>query len=219
MLNNIISIWRSDLERVLYYYTKKRSIIDNFFWYLFCFFIFINITCYWFAMISAFPELVFGPTFKYYFKIQFPVGILGSLFDSLSFFVTIYIIKKAIVSFNNKIYLAHLSIDFLIAVLATFWVIFVFIISGWAVSYLDTVGHSIETIESYDHETNINKRTDKYLNSVNDALQNPSKNKKNIYFGIIMGLSAMIPTIIHLTMFFRSFYFAMKNRKNDVDND
>ena len=40
---------------------------------------------------------------------------------------------------NNKIYIAHLSIDLLIAVLETFWVIFVFIVSGWTISFIETL--------------------------------------------------------------------------------
>ena len=79
MLNKIVFLWRKDLKRILLFYEKKRSEIDYFFLYLVFFFIFINVACYWFAMVSAFPYLVFGKTFGYYFKIQFPVGILGAL--------------------------------------------------------------------------------------------------------------------------------------------
>ncbi len=218
MLNKIIFIWRNDLKRLLLFYENKRSVADKFFWYLFSFFIFINIICYWFAMVSAFPGLVFGPTFSYYFKIQFPVGFLGALFDSLSFFITIYIIRRALLTINNRIYIAHLSIDILIAVVATFWVVFVFIISGWVISYIDTIGQSVESIKLYDHETNIDKRTDKYISSVNDALINPSHNIKNIYFGIIMGFSAMIPTIIHFTMFFRSIFYSLYNKQSNFND-
>jgi len=202
----IILYWRRDLGLVLSFYEDRRSEGDNFFLYLFSFFIFLNITFYWFAMLSAFPHLVFGKSFSYYFKVQFPVGILGALFDSLSFFVTINIVKRALSSVNTKIYIAHLSIDLVIAVLATFWVVFVFIVSGWAVSFIDTIGQSKELIQTYDHETNINKRTDKYVSSVNDAIRNPSKNIQNIYFGLIMGISAMIPTIVHFIMFLKSLF-------------
>ncbi len=214
MIKHIISYWRKDLGRVLLFYENKRSQGDFFFVYLFIFFILLNITCYWFAMVSAFPSLVFGKTFSYYFKIQFPVGILGALFDSLSFFVTIFIIRRALLTVNAKIYVAHLSIDLIIAILATFWVVFVFIVSGWVVSFIDTLGQSEEIIQTYDHETNINKRTDKYVNTVNDALENPSKNIQNIYFGLIMGISAMLPTMIHIIMFLKSsFHIILGNSK------
>ncbi len=204
MIYQIISYWRKDLNRALLFYESKRSQGDSFFLYLFIFFVFLNITCYWFAMVTAFPSLVFGKTFGYYFKVQFPVGILGALFDSLSFFVTIFIVRRALSTVSTKIYIAHLSIDLVIAVLATFWVILVFIISGWAVSFIETLGQPEELIQTYDHETNINKRTSKYVNTVNDALKSPSKNIQNIYFGLIMGISAMLPTMVHFMMFLKS---------------
>ena len=214
MINQIISFWREDLGKVIVFYESKRFQGDYFFLYLFSFFIFLNIACYWFAMLTAFPSLVFGKTFSYYFKIQFPVGVLGALFDSLSFFVTIFIVRRALLTVNTKIYIAHLSIDLVIAVLATFWVILVFIVSGWAVSFIDTLGQSAELIQTYDHETNINKRTDKYVNTVNEALKNPSKNIQNIYFGLIMGISAMLPTMFHFMMFLKSsFHIILSNNK------
>ena len=216
MINQIISFWRKDLDRALLFYESKRFEGDSFFLYLFIFFIFLNIICYWFAMVTAFPSLVFGKTFGYYFKVQFPVGILGALFDSLSFFVTIFIVRRALLTVSTKIYIAHLSIDLVIAVLATFWVIVVFIISGWTVSFIETLGQSEELIQRYDHETNINKRTDKYVSTVNDALKNPSKNIQNIYFGLIMGISAMLPTMIHFMIFLKSSLFTIisKNKRS-----
>ena len=201
MLTDTIIIWRLDLNRLLLYYKNKKSQIEHYFIYLFLFFVILNISCYWFAMITAFPNLVFGSTFGYYFKIQFPVGILGSLFDSLSFFITIYIIQKALKTTNDRVYIAHLSIDVLIAILATFWVLLVFIVSGWIVSFFETLNQPIEMIEQYDHETDFLKRTNQYANTVHDAVKNPTRNLQNIYFGIIMGLSAMIPTSIHFSMF------------------
>ncbi len=201
MLTDTIIIWRLDLNRLILYYKNKKSQVEHYFIYLFLFFVILNISCYWFAMITAFPNLVFGSTFGYYFKIQFPVGILGALFDSLSFFITIYIIQKALKTTNDKVYIAHLSIDVLIAILATFWVILVFIVSGWIVSFFETLHQPIELIEQYDHETDLLERTNQYANTVNDAVKNPTRNLQNIYFGIIMGLSAMIPTSIHFSMF------------------
>ena len=206
MINQIIYYWRKDLRKVLSFYESKRSQGDHFFLYLFLFFILVNITCYWLAMVSAFPSLVFGKTFSYYFKVQFPVGIFGALFDSLSFFITIFIIRRALLTINTKVYIAHLSIDLAIAVLATFWVVFVFIVSGWAVSFIDTLGQTEQIIQTHDHETSIDKRTNKYINTVNEALINSSKNIQNIYFGLIMGISAMLPTMVHFIMFLKSFF-------------
>ena len=220
MLNDIIKIWRLDLHGLIGFYENRKSQIEHFFIFLLIFFIIINISCYWFAMITAFPYLVLGSTFNYYFKIQFPVGFLGALFDSLSFFVTIYIIQKALKTTDNKVYIAHLSIDLLIAITATFWVILVFIVSGWVVSYFETFNQPIAIINTYDHETDLLARTNKYTNTVNDAIKNPTKNFQNIYFGIIMGLSAMIPTLIHFSMFCKAvltkigFFGSLENNNN-----
>ena len=204
LFDNIIKLWRIDLKQLLVYYKEVHKQTNNFFLFLFIFFVVVNVSCYWIALITAFPELVFGRTFVYYFKVQFPVGVLGALFDSLSFFITIFIIQRALATEDNKIYIAHLSIDLLIAILATFWVIFVFIVSGWIISFIDTLNQPTSIIEHYDHETNIYQRAEGYKNKVNDAIQNPTESVRNIYFGIIMGLSAIIPTLIHLSMFCKS---------------
>ena len=145
-------------------------------------------------MVTAFPELVFGPIFPYYFKVQIPVALLGAMFDSLSFFVTIAIIKRAVNSVHQSQFLGHLSIDLVIAILATFWVLFVFSFSSWLIRHFDP------TADIQDLETRQLIYGDRAL----DALQDPSKHLLNIYFGLVMGISAMIPTCIHLYMAFRS---------------
>ncbi len=87
-------------------------------------------------MFTAFPELTHGISGVYYFKVQFPVVILGALFDSLSFFVTLLIIRRALHASKNLEYITHLSLDLVIAILAIFWVLFVFSFSGWIVHLL-----------------------------------------------------------------------------------
>ena len=47
-------------------------------------------------------------------------------------------------------------------------------------------------------------RNARYRQMVVDAVASPGDSLKNIYFGLIMGLSAMIPTTIHIAMFFRA---------------
>ena len=185
VLSKTIYLWRDDLGKLLNYYERIKDQLDTLFLYLFLFFIFLNIGSYWFAMLTAFPNLVFGKTFSYYFKVQFPVGFLGALFDSLSFFITINIIKRALRNKGNVAYIAHLSIDILIAILATFWVLFVFTISGWIVGFFDSLHHK---------------------GLLQDAIRHPFQNLQNIYFGLLMGLSAIIPTTIHLSIFFKSLY-------------
>jgi len=91
MIDQIISCWRKDLKRAFLFYESKRSRGDSFF-YRFISFVVFNIICNWFAMVTAFPSLVFGKIFGHYFKVQFPVEILRALFYCLSFFVTIFIV-------------------------------------------------------------------------------------------------------------------------------
>ena len=97
-MDETFQIWKHSLRELLDYYEHNRGSIKNFFPKLFVFFIVVNVLCYWFAMTTAYPELLKGAKGAYYFKVQFPVGILGALFDSLSFFVTIVIIRRALVS-------------------------------------------------------------------------------------------------------------------------
>ena len=161
---------------------------------LYFFFTLLNDLCYWFAMITAFPELVIGSEFGYYFKVQIPVALLGALFDSLSFFITVAIIKMAVRSSGPSQFLGHLSIDLFIALLATFWVLFVFSFSSWLIRHFDPMA-VIQDLET---------RQSVYGDRVLDALQNPAQHLLNIYFGLVMGISAMIPTCIHFYMAFRS---------------
>ena len=193
-MHAVIEKWRYYLTGLLDSYQALRPPMVVFFPLLFLFFIVVNDLCYWFAMVTAFPELVFGIMFPYYFKVQIPVALLGALFDSLSFFVTVVIIKKAIRSSRPSQFLGHLSIDLLIALLATFWVLFVFSFSSWLIRHFDPLA-DIQDLET---------RQSVYGDRILDALYDPGKNLLNIYFGLVMGISAMIPTCIHLYMAFRS---------------
>ncbi len=187
-MKTVIKIWKGSLQNLLNYYEAYRARIDHFFPQLYLFFIFINITCYWLATATAFPEILAGDDWFYYFKIQFPVGILGALFDSLSFFVTLYIVRSALRTTSAISYISHLSIDFVIAMAATAWVLFVFLVSGWLISFTES------------NPQLLSERAETYERIVVSAVENPSRNVRNIYFGIIMGVSAMIPTGIHLYM-------------------
>ena len=213
MLKKIIASWRLDLIVILDYIENKILVVKNFKSKLFLIFFLVNIFFYWFAMLTAFPELVFGKTFSYYFKVQFPVGVLGSVFDSSSFFVTIYIIKRAIKVNKSLTYIAHLSIDVVIAILATFWVLFVFVVSGWIINQIDLITLNGIKENSIAHTYELDDRTVGYNNLVKSAIRNPIKNLSNIYFGLIMGLSAMIPTLIHISMFLKAFKKVLSERK------
>ena len=187
-MTEIFSDWKTSLRRLLGVYEARRGPLYIFFPTLFVFFVFVNIACYWWAMLTAFPFMINA----YYFKTQFPVGILGALFDSLSFFVTIYIIRRALDARSNTEYIAHLSIDLVIAILATIWVVYVFTVSGWIVKWFEATPDDLAL------------RAERYEQMVIDAAANPTENLRNIYFGLVMGVSAMIPTTIHFGMFFQS---------------
>ena len=187
-MTEIVAMWRASLTRFLAYYDANRGPIIIFYPMLFVFFVVVNIACYWWAMITAFPDLINA----HYFKIQFPVGILGALFDSLSFFVTVCIVRRAVRTEGVGDYVAHLSIDLIIAVLATFWVVYVFIASGWIVTWFEAAPESMAV------------RAGRYEEKVVAALASPADNMRNIYFGLVMGVSAMLPTCFHISLFLQA---------------
>ncbi len=190
----MIKIWKKYLINALKLFLEISLNTNYFKLKIVLFFIAINILFYWVAMIAAFPELIFGNNSLEYFLLQFPVGILGGFFDSLSLIITIYMIKRAIISYSSFMYLAHLSVDLLIAAIATMWVLFVFIFSGWLTSFLIL------------NPENLVLRKDTYEERVLSAINNPTGKSeiKNIFFGIVMGLSAMLPTLFHLYLFLKS---------------
>ena len=224
----MIQLWRTQLTRAYDYYRHRRVQVRWFFPKLFLFFVLLNLSCYWLALTTAFPHLVFGKALAHYAKIQFPVGLLGALFDSLSFFVTVQLVRRALASSGIVRFLAHLSVDLFIAFAATWWVLFVFVLSGWLINLLD--GRIYEknqqgrwqiisiddlTDEADDAEIRTKhwrQRTDLYSDRLVDAVRHPLANLKNIYFGIIMGASAMLPTCIHLSMFVAAMWRTTRSR-------
>jgi hypothetical protein len=198
----IVAIWRDSLHTILDIYERHRGPLRIFFPLLFLFFVFLNVGCYWWGIFTAFPQYMLTHEANHYLKLQFPVGILGALFDSLSFFVTIWIIRRALAAKSTSEYVMHLSLDLLIAVIATFWVLFVFTSGGWFISLFETVPEELTL------------RGEKYTTRAVQALQDPTgrENAKNIYFGIIMGVSAALPTCLHLLLFFCSCLKAFRNK-------
>ena len=91
-------------------------------------------------------------------------------------------------------YIAYLSVDLMIATLAAFWVLFVFMVSGWLVSAILSVPETLEA------------RHMLYQHRLFNALQYPTQKEslKNIFFGIMMGGSALLPTLIHIGMALRA---------------
>lgn len=179
--------WRGSLQSFLSWFENLRTKTRYFYIKTFAVFVVINLGCFWWALLTTYPNLLVGPKAEEYVLIGFPVAILGAVFDSLSLLVTLVIIKRALASTNNFSYLGYLSIDLLIAVLATFWVLFAFMVSGWLVSFVLAIP---ETIES---------RALLFEGRLTSIWIDPfsSKNLKNIYFGTIMGASALLPTLFH----------------------
>ncbi|NQV81922.1 MAG: hypothetical protein HQ495_15300 [Alphaproteobacteria bacterium] len=187
-LNDVMPLWRSRLSDLLETLEERRQRTRLFYLKVFLFFIALNVACYWIAMISAFPDVAFGPERGHYFWVQIPVGVLGAVFDALSLFVTLYMVRRALTTTSHVSYVAHLSVDIAIAALATLWVLFVFSISGWLVSMIAANPESLVD------------RSGAYQDRLVRALQDPTGQEelRNIYFGILMGLSAMLPTLTHL---------------------
>ena len=200
-MNGVIATWRDALHQVLDLYERKRGSILVFFPLLFLFFILLNVACYWWAIYTAFPYYMQTHEASHYVKLQIPVGLLGALFDSLSFFVTIWIIRRALASEKTTEYVFHLSLDFVIAVLATLWVLFVFTFGGWLISLWESAPEQLA------------QRSSKYTRRAVQALQDPTgrENAKNIYFGLIMGVSAALPTFLHFFLFFASLFRKCKS--------
>jgi hypothetical protein len=212
-LSSSVSVWRSDLARLLDFYERRRGRIRAFFPKLFLFFFLLNVACYWWALATAFPERAFGSLGRAQwvsdFILQFPVGFLGALFDSLSFFVTILIIRQALNASTTTGYIVHLSIDLIIAVGATFWVIFVFWVSGLLLDLHDLAAGDMATSADI-----LAQQNQQYRQLLANAIQSPAdaESVKNIYFGIVMGISAMLPTFTHILLCSKSAITVMARR-------
>jgi hypothetical protein len=179
--------WRKSLLFFLGWFENLRNTTRYFYVKAFVAFAVLNLSCYWLALLTAYPGHVFGVKAIEYALMGFPVGILGAVFDCASLLVTIWIVKRALSSQNNSSYVLYLSIDLLIALVASLWVLFVFTASGWIVSHILA---NPETMGS---------RVWLYEQRVESALFNPfdPNNLRNIYFGVVMGASALLPTLLH----------------------
>ena len=113
-------VWREDLAAMLGKFETWRIDTNFYFLKVFIFFVLINDLAYWFAIATAYSEIfATEKELVYYSKVQFPVAILGALFDSLSLYVTLLVVRRALRSQSNMSYISHLSIDMLIAMLCS----------------------------------------------------------------------------------------------------
>ena len=237
------NIWKSKLRAVLGYYEQYRTRIGIFFPKLFLFFFILNVASYWFAIGTAFPDRAFGDDWARYFLIQFPVGFLGAVFDGFSFIVTVFIIRRALQTLTKISYLAHLSIDLVIALLATLWVLVVFSVSTWLIDTMvfdldkrhpppqvqqaplkqkpsqamtpqAPTKQSLATSKVIKGDY-LRKRSSGYRRRFIDALNEPfaPENIKNIYFGVLMGASAMLPSLTHLFLSVLSLFIFFNRRR------
>lgn len=186
----MITLWKAHLLHFLTWYENARSSSSWFIPKCFLFFFLLNFACFWIALATAYPQYLTGSKAMEYRLMSIPVGLMGAIFDTLSLFITVWMIRRAIKTKHLTIYFTYLSIDFVIAIIATFWVLFAFIASGWVVNLV------LENPETF------NQRTDLYQGRVDQMLANPfnENNLKNMYFGFLMGASAFIPTLVHIGM-------------------
>lgn len=190
----IFSYWRSSLLHLYTWFQDLRARTRYFYVKAFLVFAVLNLACFWWALVTAYADLLGSEKAIEYVLTGFPVSVFGAVFDSLSLLVTLYIVRRAIESTSNLSFFAYLSVDLVIAVLATFWVLFVFIISGWLVNLLLTQSESLAD------------RQHLYQGRLMGVLSDPFgyESLRNMYFGVIMGASALIPTLLHILLACRS---------------
>ena len=253
--NNMLNwknIWQRELVIILGVYQFFRNRNPLFFLYLLAFFFLVNSICYWLAIAASFPELINEQLLRM-FKIQLPVALMGGLFDSLSFFVTIWLIRYASKASSGTKLVGILSLDLLIAAVATAWVLLVVIVSSWLIgppelSAIEKSRTNVMETPSLQKEKGTDKflvdnstkpsskqivksqpmkskniivdeldakterNTSFYQNVLVDALRNPLGKLSYFIFGIIMGISTLLPTALHILMAFRSLLLPRKQR-------
>jgi hypothetical protein len=180
--------WRRSLADLLIWFDGLRGRTASFHKKLFAVFVGINMGCFWWALLTAYPEKMLTYEAREIVLMSVPVAIMGGMFDYLSLFVTLWIARRALRASSNAVFVACLSIDLAIAVAATFWVLFVFTVSGWLVNLALALPETL------------GQREQLYKGRFRSALDNPfhPESLRNLYFGIVMGASAMLPTLIHL---------------------
>ncbi len=257
-----LGAWQVELRDILDMYRDYRRRRPLFFLYLFVFFFLVNAVFYWIALAASFPELIVSQTGRM-LLIQQAVAILGGLFDSLSFFLTVYLVGRAARTRYGLNFAGILSIDLVIAAVATAWVLLVVMLASWAIGppeetamrpaqqvvatevsvsnepepqqavQEDTGGSAVSATPVVDAarvdlspgpaqpsareaatdsaqqestteaEDGINSNF--YRSLLVRALQNPFANYRYFLFGILMGLSTLLPTMFHIYMGARSY--------------
>ena len=117
----IVAIWRDSLHTILDRYERKKISTWLFFPLLFVFFIILNIACYWWAIYTAFPYYMQTHETSLLHKTANPVGFSGLFLIVFPF--CNHLDHRACLSARNSEYVFHLSLDLIIAIVATFWVL------------------------------------------------------------------------------------------------
>lgn len=188
------SIWRASLQHFLVWFQGLRERTAFFPLKAFLAFCAVNFAFFWWALLTTYPELLAGPKAREYVLMSFPVAVLGATFDCLSLLATLFIVQSALKSTSDKTFLAYLSVDLGVAILAGLWVLFAFIVSGWLVSLVLSVPETVA------------ERSDLYGWRFERLVRHPFRpdNLRNLYFGVMMGASALFPTLFHLFLVCRS---------------
>lgn len=196
------SIWRRSLRHFFVWFQGLRTRTRYFLVKAFLVFCAINFAFFWCALVTTYPGLLRGPKASEYAVMSFPIAVLGAAFDCLSLVATLFIVRKALQSAGNKAFLAYLSVDLALAVLAGLWVLFAFIVSGWLVSHVLSVPETVA------------ERSDLYQWRLESLMDQPLRpdNLRNLYFGVMMGASALLPTLFHLFLVCRSILRSLRKQ-------
>jgi hypothetical protein len=153
-------------------------------------FFLINLACFYWALLTAYPERLHGMKAVEYTMTGIPVSLLGAVFDIVTLGIIIWAVNRALATRNNLVFLAYLSVDFIIAVVATLWVVFAFYVSGWLVAQVLPINDSFA------------QRTELYHDRVAGVFLHPlaAESLKNVYFGLILSGSSMLPSIAHVVI-------------------
>ena len=244
--DTFFALWQGRLASLLAVYETRRGRRGPLLVALFGFFLGLNIACYWLALITAFPERAFGADWARYVVMEFPVGVLGAAFDGASFFITVWIVRRALAARSELSYVGHLAIDVLIGALATVWVLMVFTVSGWLADMVapepapptvaeapavpapsepapppqeptppTTASSPAPPVRAMTEAEILAQRSGVYGQRLTDAINDPFgvENRRNIYFGVLMGVSAALPTLTHLALSLLSAGVWLRRRK------
>ena len=215
--------WRKSLQGFVDWYDRRNQKKPVFFLSLFLLFTLFNITCFWIATKLNTPELIADPVqFSHLKRVQFPVGILGAFFDCLSLIVTATLIRWALKKETVDQIVKILSLEAFVTVFASVpIVILVFSLSGWIAgnnegikfsSKSNTQQHATHNMDSKEtsaiskNSSGLSGRFEVYQSAFLNIIQKPGEYAHHIYFGLIVALSTLLPSLIHLFLLTKAYF-------------